>query len=191
MGVDCLQKIRTRAQRILGLAISLLLFPACQGGRDGGADDADSFTLPTNSSDEGGSEGGAGDGEFGSGGGEQGESSGGEEAEDGDDTKFDVGGVDPDGVDPSAALPLPQTCEEAAEAKTSVGCTFYPINPTDSWFEETSYVVTNVSPNDATVSLSTINQTLSTVVVPPGDSITSARTTCRSRSIRGLRTPHS
>jgi hypothetical protein len=85
--------------------------------------------------------------------------------------KLDVGGDgDGDGEIPPAP-DFPETCEEAATVKTSVGCTFYPLAVPQSYSGNggtTSIVVSNVSDQVATVTLSDRNGQIQQVQVASG-----------------------
>lgn len=92
-----------------------------------------------------------------------------------DDTgvpKLDVGGEDETGEDEIPPAPIfPTTCEEAAEVKTSVGCVFYPLAVPQQYGDSpgtTSFVVSNVSDQNATVLLYDQNGLVDQRQVAPG-----------------------
>lgn len=79
---------------------------------------------------------------------------------------FDVGGDD-GGVPPPPGFP--ETCAEAADSYTSVGCIFYPAAvPAGSASNKAAFTVSNVSDQMATVTLSDINGQVSQVPVAAG-----------------------
>ena len=86
--------------------------------------------------------------------------------------KLDVGGDgDGDGDEIPPAPDFPTTCEAAAAVKTSVGCTFYPLAVPQSFSGNggtTSFVVSNVSDQNATVTLGDRNGQLDQKLVAPG-----------------------
>lgn len=86
--------------------------------------------------------------------------------------KLDVGGDgDGDGDEIPPAPDFPTTCEAAETVKTSVGCTFYPLAVPQSYSGNggtTSFVVSNVSDQNATVTLSDRNGQLDQKQVAPG-----------------------
>jgi hypothetical protein len=91
-------------------------------------------------------------------------STGGDDRDDG--VKFDVGGDDGGNDSPPA---FPTTCEEAEAGQTSVGCIFYPARVPGA-HQTSGFAVTNVSDEDATVTLSDIGGVIDMQVVPAGGS---------------------